>query len=195
MHSLLMWIEAHPVLFAVVVWPAFTFVVTLAFRGAERWAKTHPRLASFLEFLEAAGLSAPGVVRWVTKALTSKGVAVPPAAEEFPKEEVPTNPASPKSKPPPNGFVTLRALVLCVTAFVFAYLVLACPHLPPPDGCGPQQTRCSPSGLPQVCSGTQRWTNVQEDPCPAGSMCCPTKSVFDANKIIHACVAKEKCAQ
>lgn len=191
MHNAMLWVENHPLMFSLIVWSVFTFLVTAAFRGAERWSQTHPRLAKVLAFLEAMGISAPGLLKVARNAATQKGIAVP--ATEFPATEPPTNPQTPLSKPPgPNGYVSLEGLMVLTCVFVLGYLVIGCPHLPPPDGCAPETTRCGAKG-PQVCSGSQRWTDINPDPCPSGSECCATKSVYDANKVLHACVPHAKC--
>jgi hypothetical protein len=78
--------------------------------------------------------------------------------------------------------IALTALVLC-----------GC--LPPPDGCPPEATRCSPMGIPQVCSASQRWTNVQDESCRVEAVCCLTPSVFDSTRTLHACVPQTACVE
>lgn len=66
-----------------------------------------------------------------------------------------------------------------------------CP-IPPPDGCPPRATRCSPSGVPQVCTLGQYWSAPRpETPCPAGSVCCYTRSPY--GRALHACVPPSAC--
>ncbi len=67
--------------------------------------------------------------------------------------------------------------------------------MPPPDGCPPESMRCSDDGIPQVCSGSMRWTNIQHDPCNETAVCCATPSVYDATRIVHACVPAAACLQ
>lgn len=40
-----------------------------------------------------------------------------------------------------------------------------------PDGCQPFATRCSPLGIPQVCSQGGYWSQSMADECPDGSVC------------------------
>lgn len=82
-------------------------------------------------------------------------------------------------------------------AMVVAFAVVAaehlcgCPGLPKPDGCTPLATRCAPDGHPQVCSQTERWTEIG-DPCVSvNSVCCRTTSPYGHE--LYACAAREKC--
>lgn len=66
-----------------------------------------------------------------------------------------------------------------------------CP-LPPADGCTPLATRCSPHGVPQRCSASQRWSaGTVSTTCPAPSVCCLARSPWDAS--VHACVPQSAC--
>lgn len=85
-----------------------------------------------------------------------------------------------------------RVFGLVLAAFV-AVALLGCP-MPAPDGCTPAATRCSPAGIPQVCSQTQRWTQgTIARPCAdIGAVCCPARSPF-SQRAVHACVPQSAC--
>lgn len=78
------------------------------------------------------------------------------------------------------------ALILCLLA-----LAAGC-KTPPPDGCTPSATRCSPSGDPEVCSPDRYWTRVPGEPCAAPLGCCLTPS-FYGGRPVHACVPAVAC--
>lgn len=89
----------------------------------------------------------------------------------------------------------LRWLV-CLACLALAALLAGCP-LPPADGCTPLATRCSPDGVPQSCSPTQRWTSgALQRPCSsraAAAVCCRTRSPYGAGGETHACVPVALC--
>lgn len=92
MTSIIQWIEQHPTLFAVAIWPAFTWLITWAFkpRTAAEYERLHPKLAALLKMIGALGLDAPAVIK---------------AAREWkegyvPRAERPTNPEIVPSVPP-----------------------------------------------------------------------------------------------
>ena len=96
-----------------------------------------------------------------------------------------------------GGFVAgpvLRAIATVVILVVGPLLSLpGCP-MPAPDGCTPRDTRCSPAGIPEVCSATQRWSHA-----PPGSscadrgpvVCCLARSPW--GREVHACVPASEC--
>ena len=69
------------------------------------------------------------------------------------------------------------------------------PALGQVDGCEPRSTRCSPTGRPQVCSGSRRWTDA-DAVCALGvnvsAVCCLTRSPVTGAEL-HACVLAERC--
>ena len=71
-----------------------------------------------------------------------------------------------------------------------AHVLVGC-KLPPPDGCAPNTTRCNGS-TPQVCSATQRWTQIMQ-PC-VNSVCCEVPGVL-TGRIIHSCAQQSQCVQ
>lgn len=53
------------------------------------------------------------------------------------------------------------------TLLILSLAALAgCPKLPPVEGCRPLAQRCQ-GDTPQVCSPTQRWHTVGDQPCSA----------------------------
>lgn len=79
-----------------------------------------------------------------------------------------------------------------LTVLGLSIALAGCP-LPAPDGCTPFATRCGPSGIPQTCSGTQRWSHAPAArPCAElGSVCCRALSPYGNE--IHACVPSSAC--
>jgi len=75
---------------------------------------------------------------------------------------------------------------------VLGLSLAGCP-LPAPDGCTPFATRCGPTGIPQTCSGTQRWSHgPAARPCAElGSVCCRALSPYGNE--VHACVPSSAC--
>jgi hypothetical protein len=68
-------------------------------------------------------------------------------------------PATPR--PPPLPPATLLALAMVSVGLMVGSASLAgCPSLPAPDGCTPSDQRCSPEGVPQVCSQTALRSDV-----------------------------------
>lgn len=97
--------------------------------------------------------------------------------------------AAPPTPPPKRqGFFRFPLLAL-------ACLLTACP-LPPPDGCTPMATRCSPQGKPQRCSASQRWwSEPTAQPCAAfGATCCLARSPY-GGRLVHACVPSSVCLE
>ena len=92
------------------------------------------------------------------------------------------------SQPPPpppkrQGYFRFPLLLLALG-------LSACP-LPPPDGCTPLATRCSPAGVPQRCSQTQRWSSGSLATCGGSATCCLARSPWGNN--VHACVPRAQC--
>jgi hypothetical protein len=104
--------------------------------------------------------------------------------------------AAPDAAPPRanGGFAeatVLRWIAAVALAALGALWLSGCP-MPPPDGCPPRATRCSPSGVPQVCTLGQYWSAPRpETPCAAGSVCCYTRSPY--GRELHACVPQGAC--
>ena len=93
------------------------------------------------------------------------------------------------SQPPPpppkrQGYFRFPLLLLALG-------LSACP-LPPPDGCTPLATRCSPAGVPQRCSQTQRWSSGSLATCGGSATCCLARSPY-GGRLVHACVPRAQC--
>lgn len=89
------------------------------------------------------------------------------------------------------------SLIPIMFALAASTTLVGCPTLPPPDGCNPGSTQCASDGTPQVCSQSQRWTSIQTSPCPEGSVCCLTRSIYAERpeQTLHACVPASACVQ
>jgi hypothetical protein len=73
------------------------------------------------------------------------------------------------------------------TLLILFLLVLAgCPKLPPVSGCPPLSQRCE-NDQPEVCSPTQRWHVLGDQPCSAVSN--QTCRVSDAG--VASCVRED----
>lgn len=89
------------------------------------------------------------------------------------------------------GHIAPRAHAAGLTVLGLSLALAGCP-IPPPDGCPPRATRCSPTGVPQVCTLGQYWSAPRpETPCAPGSVCCWTRSPY--GRELHACVPQEDC--
>ncbi len=68
-----------------------------------------------------------------------------------------------------------------------------CP-MPAPDNCTPFATRCSPSGIPETCSQSQRWSHAPPAlPCSirGPAVCCRTRSPWGNE--LYACAPPSAC--
>lgn len=108
-----------------------------------------------------------------------------------------TSGVTPEPIEPRRGFARTDVLAWGALAAFAAFTAVAlagCP-LPAPDGCTPLATRCSPSGVPQSCSPTQRWTSgALQNPCSQralGAVCCRTRSPYSNET--HACAPQSAC--
>lgn len=95
--------------------------------------------------------------------------------------------------PPPNssGGAALAALLVFS---VFAAAVGEACRPRDPDGCTPFATRCSPLGVPQVCSHARYWSQSMTDQCPSGSVCglAPIRPDGDGGaRYAHRCARPE----
>lgn len=106
--------------------------------------------------------------------------------------------SAPPSDPPPasGGFsevVLMRWIAGVSMLVIFAVTCCGCP-MPAPDGCTPFATRCSPSGIPETCSQSQRWSHAPPaTPCSSRGpvVCCWTRSPY--GRELHACVPESAC--
>ncbi len=87
-------------------------------------------------------------------------------------------------------FVVAAAVVVALSPAV------GCTPPPPADGCTPNDTRCSPLGLPQTCSPSQRWAALPLAlPCvDVGAVCCRvhgrTRDLYACAPNLSACVSE-----
>jgi hypothetical protein len=104
-------------------------------------------------------------------------------------------PTQPPSGPPMAARVGFGALWL---GFVLAVAAVwgGChpPQLAPVSGCTPRDSRCSDDGVPEVCSGSQRWTRLEEaTPCTQlGLVCC--RNVVLGPQPLYGCARPGQCA-
>lgn len=105
-------------------------------------------------------------------------------ADETGRHSVVAPPSESPSDRSKGGFIERRFALAIAAVFVVGIAVAASCKLPPPDGCEPYVTRCSPAGVPQLCSGSQRWQQSMADGCPEGSVCGP---VMIHGRVRHAC--------
>jgi hypothetical protein len=68
----------------------------------------------------------------------------------------------------------------------------ACPMPRPPDGCTPGAQVCR-DGAPYVCSQSTRWVAINRKCSEIGAVCCAVPSVYDARRIVYACVHSPRC--
>lgn len=109
--------------------------------------------------------------------------------------------AAPAPEPAPSsssepGFAergVLRVIAGVAMLALGITLLTGCP-LPPSDGCTPFATRCSPSGIPETCSQSQRWSHAPPaSPCAQRGpvVCCRTRSPW--GRELHACTPQSEC--
>ncbi len=87
------------------------------------------------------------------------------------------------------------ALVLLASAAGASAAQSGCtpPQLPPIAGCVPRDTRCAGDGIPEVCSGSQRWTRLHDTvPCAAVGLVCCRNAVAGPDPIF-ACAPAGDC--
>lgn len=91
------------------------------------------------------------------------------------------------------GYSALSLLALTAAVTLAWVWLSGCP-MPAPDGCTPRDTRCSPAGIPEVCSATQRWSHAPPSSSCADRgpvVCCLARSPW--GREVHACVPASEC--
>ena len=170
---------------------AVVYVVTLASLVTAQlpaWAFKRWRVLRVLSWLsalaprDAAGTiklpgrapQDPGAIADLAAFRAAAGRVVDQVAPLVPAED----PAAPRV-PPPTGqsgrasvgaMLALCVAVLCAT--MVGAVLSGCPRLPPVSGCTPRAYRCTDSGRPEVCSSTQRWEPIGDEPCAASGAVC-----------------------
>jgi len=209
--EILPWLDAHAVAIGAVLAAMIAAWKAIPAKTREAIERAFPRVAGMVRFVVSVGPDVLGALRigWYQ------------VLQGVPRESVqtPVAPTAPPAPIEPDGArtQTIRAVgdsdrglrgfsrrgPLVALAFALGALVLApiagallsgCP-LPPADGCTPLATRCSPEGVPQSCSPSQRWTSgALQRPCAqraAGSVCCRARSPYGTE--LYACVPQSVC--
>lgn len=185
--QVLPWLDAHGV---AIVSALAAIVAAWKLVPAQTRARIElafPRVAGVVRSVAAVAPDLVGFARVVWYQVAqgkARGGSVPAA--------VPPSPIEPR-----RGFAAVDALAVAGLAAMLAFTAAAlagCP-LPAPDGCQPLATRCSPSGVPQSCSPTQRWTSgALQNPCSQralGAVCCRTRSPYGNE--LFACAPQSAC--
>lgn len=143
-----------------------------------RWERDLPRVANSLRFARAVGPDVLKALRaaWAVLRGTPWGARVAPAVDAVDAALPRETQAPPPPSNPQVGAVRVGALLAICGAVVVASMVGAvltgCPRLPPVSGCTPRAYRCTDSGRPEVCSSSQRWEPIGDEPCSAAGNVC-----------------------
>lgn len=181
--ALVAWLDAHALQIAAALGAAAAAWKALPQAARARIEARFPRVAGAARFVAAVGPDLLGAVRIARYQIA--------AGQPRPRAIVP--PPLPDLRDRASGGYAAPAALLFAAAAV-ALALAGCP-LPPPDGCTPLATRCSPEGVPQSCSPSQRWTSgALQRPCAqraAGSVCCRARSPYGTE--LYACVPQSAC--
>lgn len=189
--EILPWLDAHAVAIGAVLAAMIAAWKAIPAKTREAIERRFPRLAGLARFVAMVGPDVLGAAR----------IARYQIAAGQPR---PTPFAPPRAVVPPplpdlrdrasGGYAAPSALLFAAVAALVALALAGCP-LPPVDGCTPLATRCSPEGVPQSCSPSQRWTSgALQRPCAqraAGSVCCRARSPYGTE--LYACVPQSVC--
>lgn len=168
--QLLDWLSSH----WTAAWPIVSAVLILVLRSRtpEQWValgETSPRWQGVIRLLRAVGLDPAKAVAALVQIVTARAPAATPPSPS----KVPPGPVDHRGE---RGAVRVGTLVALSGALLVATLagavLVGCPRLPPVSGCTPQSYRCAADGRPQVCSSSQRWQPVGDEPCSAGGAVC-----------------------
>jgi hypothetical protein len=124
----------------------------------------------------------PGAINRAVRGAGLPSIFAPPSRDTV---------APPPPSDPQRGAVRVGALLAICGAVVVASVVGAvltgCPRLPPVSGCTPQAYRCTDSGRPEVCSTSQRWEPIGDEPCSAsGNVCVVDRTAHCAPMTVTA---------
>lgn len=142
-----------------------------------RWERDLPRVANSLRFARAVGPDVLKALRaaWAVLRGTPWGARVAPAVDAV-DAALPRETQAPPPSDPQAGAVRVGALLVICGGVLLATLAGAvltgCPRLPPVSGCTPRAYRCTDSGRPEVCSSSQRWEPIGDEPCSAAGNVC-----------------------
>ena len=114
MNAVTSWIETHPTIFALIVWPILTAILTSVFaKPSDAFAAKYPRLAAIRRIPSDAGINLPKLFGNVLTAITGKA---PPSVDVKPvfPDEQPTKKEG-RSIPPLPVLFFMLALALVAT--------------------------------------------------------------------------------
>jgi len=201
--SILAWLDAHWLAIGAVLGALVGVWKAIPAAQREAFERSNPRLVGAVRTVVRLAPDVIGAYRTV-KYQVIGGEPRPAAAPTVPPRVIaPSLTQTMRAVDPESsgsslrGFAKLDALawalgvgVLCASAALLA----GCP-LPAPDGCTPRDTRCSPAGIPEVCSASQRWTHGATTPAcsswGASITCCLARTPYDG--VRHACVPPVAC--
>jgi hypothetical protein len=170
--QILAWAVAHPELAVVAAGALLSIpgaiyaVVKTAFQAITGRAAKGP-VWTTLDVIAEVLPNLPGAINRAVRGAGLPSIFAPPARDTV----VPPPPSDPQ-----RGAVRVGALLAICGAVVVASVVGAvltgCPRLPPVSGCTPRAYRCTDSGRPEVCSTSQRWEPIGDEPCGAAGNVC-----------------------
>lgn len=172
--QLLSWLSDH----AASLWPILSALLLVALRSRtpEQWValgETSPRWQGVIRLLRAVGLDPAKALSALGQIVTGRA---PARAVQIADAVQRATQAPPPPSDPQRGAVRVGALLVICGAVVVASMVGAvltgCPRLPPVSGCTPRAYRCTDSGRPEVCSSSQRWEPIGDEPCSAAGNVC-----------------------
>lgn len=172
--QLLSWLSDH----AASLWPILSALLLVALRSRtpEQWValgETSPRWQGVIRLLRAVGLDPAKALSALGQIVTGRA---PVRAVQIADAVQRATQAPPPPSDPQRGSVRVGALLVICGAVVVASMVGAvltgCPRLPPVSGCTPRAYRCTDSGRPEVCSSSQRWEPIGDEPCSAAGNVC-----------------------
>ncbi len=157
-----------------------------------RWERDLPRVANSLRFARAVGPDVLKALRaaWAVLRGTPWGARVAPAVDAV-DAALPRETQAPPPSDPQAGAVRVGALLVICGGVLLATLAGAvltgCPRFPPVSGCTPRAYRCTDSGRPEVCSSSQRWEPIGDEPCSAaGNVCVVDRTAHCAPMAVTA---------
>lgn len=171
--QLLDWLSSH----WTAAWPIVSAVLILVLRSRspEQWValgETYPRVQGVVRLLRAVGLDPAKAVSALVQVVSGRAPERPLPAITPPTPSKVTS----VDHRGERGAVRVGALLAICGAVVVASMVGAvltgCPRLPPVSGCTPRAYRCTDSGRPEVCSSSQRWEPIGDEPCSAAGNVC-----------------------
>lgn len=183
MLNLWAWVVAHPAETLGALYAALNAInaaIPVERRKSSRLARVLDALCIVTQRGAENATSWPVVGRSIARDLVTLSIAPP-------------KPEDKKSEPGFSEAALLRWVAGAASLALVVYALTAC-RMPEPDGCSPFATRCSPSGIPEVCSQSRRWSYAPPStPCSSRGpvVCCWTRSPW--GRELHACVPESAC--